>query len=373
MKSVTATLTVAVLLGAQPVAGQIGDPVGSPSGEAAPRTQERTHTVRPGDTLWGLAGQYYANPFTWPTIFDANRGVVENAHWIYPNEVLVIPGAPTAVAEGPPDAPGQITPVGAAVQVATADPERRTRFYRQNEVTGQIQGDDPRTRMVVQPGEHYAAPWLANPDGMPVIGRVLRTTDAPESDDELGMQVHPFDDVYVEYRGSTRPQPGERLLVVVRFREYDDGDDLFVIRPAGVLTVRSTEGGVMTARVSQHWAPFGRGALVVPMDAFDAIPGPHRPLTDGPVGRITGFMVEQPLYGTTDYGFVDLDASQVRLGDVIMVYRTPDAEDRTLPPEPVAFAKIVRIGPVGSTFLVTQVMQRRLDRGLHAQVVSRLP
>ena len=379
MKSVMATLTVAVLVGVQPLSGQIGQET-NPAPSVTPRAQdgqvmqERTHTVRPGDTLWDLANHYYQNPYAWPTIADANPRVVEDPHWIYPEEVLVIPGAATMVAEGPPDAPGMITPVSQPLgPSAPADPGRRTRFYRPSETGTMVFIDDDVRRAGVQPGEHYSAPWLANPDMMPIIGRVLRTVDSPPGDSEQDLLVHPFDDVYVEYAGNTRPVVGERMLVVEAIREFDDARDEFVIRPAGVLTVQSADDETMTARLTEHWAPFNRGARVLSLVEFDAVIGLAEPIGDGPLGVVRGFLIDQPLYATSDFGFLDLNESQVQIGDVVMIYRLPTADDTLLPPEPVAFAKIVRVGPDGSTFRVTKVMQRRLEPGLPAQVVSRIP
>ena len=61
-----------------------------------PQAQEPqgTHEVVRGNTLWDLAAYYYENPFEWRVIFEANRDVVEDPHWIYPAEMLVIPGIP---------------------------------------------------------------------------------------------------------------------------------------------------------------------------------------------------------------------------------------------------------------------------------------
>lgn len=47
------------------------------------------HTVRPGDTLWDLAQQYYGNSYLWPQIWEQNQYVLD-AHWIYPGDPLVV-------------------------------------------------------------------------------------------------------------------------------------------------------------------------------------------------------------------------------------------------------------------------------------------
>jgi LysM repeat protein len=61
------------------------------------------HTVKSGDTLWGIAKKYYGNGAKYPTIYQANKTVIENTakkygkasssngHWIYVGTELVIP------------------------------------------------------------------------------------------------------------------------------------------------------------------------------------------------------------------------------------------------------------------------------------------
>ncbi len=51
-----------------------------------------------GDCLWNLAARFYSDPLLWPQIWDANR-YIEDAHWIYPGDPLVIPEAPQVGAE----------------------------------------------------------------------------------------------------------------------------------------------------------------------------------------------------------------------------------------------------------------------------------
>ncbi|MDP9361117.1 MAG: LysM peptidoglycan-binding domain-containing protein [Acidobacteriota bacterium] len=49
----------------------------------------RTYTVKSGDTLWGLAQQFFKNPYTWPQLWEGNTWITD-AHWIYPGDVLLI-------------------------------------------------------------------------------------------------------------------------------------------------------------------------------------------------------------------------------------------------------------------------------------------
>ena len=60
------------------------DPASYPAGA-------RTHEIKQGDTLWGLAQTYYSNPYLWPQLWEANTWITD-AHWIYPGDVLLIEG-----------------------------------------------------------------------------------------------------------------------------------------------------------------------------------------------------------------------------------------------------------------------------------------
>lgn len=59
--------------------------------KSEPVTGQQTYTVKKGDTLWAIAKRYYGNGADYMKIVEANRGKIKDPHWIYPNQVFVIP------------------------------------------------------------------------------------------------------------------------------------------------------------------------------------------------------------------------------------------------------------------------------------------
>lgn len=55
-------------------------------------TEESKHTVVHANTLWDLAKHFYKDPFHWRRIYEANKADIKDPHWIYPNQVFIIPG-----------------------------------------------------------------------------------------------------------------------------------------------------------------------------------------------------------------------------------------------------------------------------------------
>lgn len=45
----------------------------------------QAHSVKRGDTLWSISGQYYRNPYNWPRLWSHNPQI-QNPHWIYPGD-----------------------------------------------------------------------------------------------------------------------------------------------------------------------------------------------------------------------------------------------------------------------------------------------
>lgn len=50
------------------------------------------YTVKKWDTIWDLSGKYLGDPYSWERIWAVNQHI-NDPHWIYPGDVLNIPGA----------------------------------------------------------------------------------------------------------------------------------------------------------------------------------------------------------------------------------------------------------------------------------------
>ena len=92
---------------AQALAG-LALPVVAAAGLGVPHT----YTVRPGDTLSGIAQQVYGNAADWTELFAANHGTVTDPDLIYAGEVLRVPPyQPRHARSDPAPPPAQATAV----------------------------------------------------------------------------------------------------------------------------------------------------------------------------------------------------------------------------------------------------------------------
>lgn len=94
---------------------------GVPLADLAPDAPA-SHTVRPGDTLWGLSQLFLKSPWRWAELWGMNIEQVRDPHRLYPGQVLVLSKGPdrATLKVAPPGGTPQAVPAAAAV--AQAEP-----------------------------------------------------------------------------------------------------------------------------------------------------------------------------------------------------------------------------------------------------------
>lgn len=370
-----------------------------------------THTVSRGETLWSISQLYFADPLLWPEIYRLNTNVVEDPHWIYPGEVLVLGGAVGAVAQGDTvvavpqdtsaaaadtvhaqagDTIAAVVPVDtmpadtSLVFVEPPPPEPvgesgETMFDRRR--TPQQRVQDVLRSYTHQPyrplraGEFYAAGFLTENERLP-WGTVIGVTTPPAiyrlSDRSTAL---PYDEISIKPPSRASYHVGDSLLIARIDRAIQFGDWGEVVVPLGIARVTSVEEEQVLARVVAQFGRIRDGQLSLPLEPFKN-PGEVRPtpVEQGLAGHLLASRDSRPIAGPQQFFFIDKGRSEgVVPGDVFEVYR-PASGDLGSPSEEVrAVLMIVHTREHSATGLVLQIMHPGLDPRLPVRLIKKMP
>ena len=335
---------------------------------------QEVHQVVGTETLWSLAQRYYNDPWKWPTIYEANRGVVEDPHWIYPGEELVIPDvAATEVAEvvveAVPAQPPQPAQPSSEAPMAVVEPER-TVFYEQASLSGFGQSEAFEQQRVAVPREvSYKAPWLSPGGDAPAhVGTIMEFTGA---DDERIVRntAFPFDRLEVEFSGPT-PARGAELLAF-RVERVIKGVGAVLV-PTGVLTVSDPVPGGAVALVVDVFDRMTMGDFVTMLPAFTVQPGVRAaPVNTGTDATIVAFAVDRAIQETHDIAFLDQGSDRgVKVGDE---YVAVWVEGTGTPPVEEGRLQVVSVHPDHSSARIIDMRNLIFERGLRVRIDRRMP
>lgn len=344
---------------------------GVAAAQDAPAATQRTHTVKRGDTLWDIAAAYLGDPFQWPSIYRVNQDVVEDPHWIYPGEVLRLPGAVDAdtmdlgeeVEEPPRGQPGPtvFAPVAEAEQVV-----------------GSIAENAPLP--TVRPGQIVAAPYVDDYEGPRDAGRILDSRELPGIHTETARgRYRQYEEVSITLPADASGRVGERYVAVARGETLEGLGRL--LRPTAVLELvrPPVDGQAAIARVNGLFDDLRTEHRLVVMRGLDAPTAQALPLPASAAqqARIR-HVVQQTILPTIGSYFV-IDGSSAhgfRLGDELLIYEPRREGVAGRPDEaevPVGRAQVVRATPYATTAVVLSVREPRIERGKWVRVIARMP
>jgi LysM repeat protein len=363
---------------------------GTPDSARATPAASATHKVKKGDTLWDLAKQYLSNPYLWPQIHHINTDVVKDPHWIYPGEVLRIPGAAPVVAATDQTATPQTTAADSAVQrtASTTDrssgPAAPTVFINgvqgRRTVSSRIETPDEYPHTAVRAGEFYAAPWVDRSGGAAGQGRLIASAEIPGIAQASGRsRLLPHERGYVTLPAGTTAAKGDRLLVFAPGAELSGGAQ--VMQPTGILEVeRAAEGEAATVRIVQQFGYVEVGQRVVPLQRFTmSTEARPEPVEGGLESEVTAVPTRAVLPTVGYYVILSATAREgVDVGDVFMLYRprtstaVAGGTTATLPEEPIALAQVVKVTERGTTAMIVDQRHPAVKPGVHARLTAKI-
>ncbi len=275
----------------------------------------RTHTIKSGDTLWSLAQQYFNNPYLWPQLWESNTWI-EDAHWIYPGDVLLVEGEGTTAAA---EAAGQ----GETALSAVTPRDESSIFATEQEGSG-----IPTARMVTEnrpialgtESDIYCYGYIGDPnEPMPNYISSHENVDIKYlPGTEHAARATIGDLVYVSGGASTGLAAGESYLIVEptqMVKHPADGRTLGrEYRYIGQLRILCTEDGRSRAIITETCREIPLGARLKPIPQLPIpiarVPDPAA-WCDGPTGKTTGYIVSSREW---HLGLVEGNLLQIDLG-----------------------------------------------------------
>jgi LysM repeat protein len=340
-----------------------------------------THTIEKGETLWGIAQRYLNDPYLWPEIYRINTDVVEDPRWIYPGEVLKLPGAPSPATVGAVAvaSPGAAAPVREAPIQDAEPPEGATVFsdFRRSSGTAARAQLISRPSPIVRSGEYTSAPFVTPMNGPAWSGRLLETLSGISVDVDRKDRAYQLSDpVSITPPSGTPPQIGTRYLVI-RQGPLLAGLGSVVI-PTGIIEVESVERGkAPVARVQKIFDAMRSGQGLVPYERV-RVDSAARPVavTNGPLTSVA-FLLADPVLPTIQ-AFLVLGAkgiSNSKVGDVFAMIRpaTVGVGGAPVPEEVIGTAQVVRVTPQGMTAVLTGQSTGAIKVGTQARLAARMP
>lgn len=363
----------------------------------------KTHTVKKGDTLWDLAAKYLADAFRWPELYRLNTDVIQDPHWIYPGEILKLPGyveveLPSAGAAASYPTPGQVPP--------TAPPVDTLRTFRPNEPSLFTKTVTPATpaspvaapgqpaptvvdttplpsvtpRATVPYGDFIRAPWVERREGPLLWGRIVGSAELPGIDPARQRARFQLNDRVLIAPPSGSVAPEHELYLAYHYGPLLEEANGQVIIPTGVLEVLRPprNGDAAVAQVVRMFGEVEAHDRLLPYDSSAvAVTTLPVPVKNGIVGDIRWIVDEPVLPPLENFLVLTLTSRDgMKIGDLLELFKprekSSDVGQPSLPEIHIGTAQVVRVTPLGCTAMITALEQPKVDKGTRVRVIAKM-
>lgn len=301
--------------------------------------QESTHLVKIDDTLWDIADIYYQNPFLWPYIWRANLTEIDDPHWIYPDQMFVIPPHPE----------GEVTEYEyvpeAERTIVSIPPEKKVA-----EVISVIEAD----KRIFSEEIIHRAGFILEED-IPLWGKIVGTEPSGEKliasykkvyiDRAEDISVGDILTIYRPGKTINHPKTGEFL-----------GKEIIVLGKAEIIDI-GNEGS--RATVIASYAIIKKGDYVLP---YEPILAPENVELIPTEDEIEGYIVEVKDEGslTQPHVFVYIDHGEntgIAVGDLFNVYQERKVDGKQMPDFDIAKIQVISVFQKASIGLLLNVRE----------------
>lgn len=331
-----------------------------------------THTVVEYDTLWDLAQVYFDDPWVWPTIWDANRALVDDPDLIFPGWVLTIPGLEGP--EGQEGDPGEVIEIEVEPTQAPA-PQREEQRANLRE-TRTVFYEDPRAfqesvaalgeisyPVISRDGVH-SAPWLIPLFTEPEYMGVLEGT-ATEGRVRT-LMIRTYERVNVSLDAGT-VGVGDLLQTYRVSRTIPDVGQ--VVQPTGIVTVSELREDGVIGIVTREFDRVSAGDFVRPAPRYTLEAADRaEPISGGSESVILGFASRAELHGVSAIAFLDIGSDDgVAVGDVFELFDRSAGSAIT-----VGSLRVVGVRPEGSAARILQMDGAVFNTGVVVQLTRKM-
>jgi LysM domain len=299
----------------------------------------KTHTIAAGNTLWGLAVQYYGNGYLWPQLWESNTWITD-AHWIYPGDILLVEGEATASADAAATTESEGA-LSAVTPLVGAGADEQNAFNAQQEgggITIARMSRESRPIPLGTEADIYCYGYIGDPNE-PMPNYVESAEDVEvkyvprQKDPDMPSDVTVGDLIYVHGGAETGLVAGETYLAVEPSEviRHPDSDALIGRQYdyIGQIRILCIEGDRSRAIVTQACKeiPIGARLKPIPQLPIPIARVPELPAwCDPPSGRTSGYIVDSKGWdlGVVEGHLVQIDLgrdNQIAPGDFLTVFR----------------------------------------------------